>query len=57
VLPDTLRTLGQWLPLAPIIELLQEPWLTGGWAGQQSLIVVGIAAASAAVAWRLFRWE
>jgi ABC-2 type transport system permease protein len=57
VLPDAMRTLGQWLPLAPVISLLQEPWLTGGWAGRQALVVVGISVASLAVAWRLFRWE
>jgi len=57
VLPQALRTLGQWLPLSPIIEMLQEPWLTGGWAWSPSLIVVGIAGGSAAVAWFLFRWE
>lgn len=57
VLPDALRTLGEWLPLSPIIEMLQEPWLTGDWAWSPSLVVVGIAAASAAVAWWLFRWE
>jgi ABC-2 type transport system permease protein len=57
VLPDALRTLGQWLPLSPIVEMLQEPWLTGGWALSPSLVVVGIAAVSAAVAWALFRWD
>jgi ABC-2 type transport system permease protein len=57
VLPDALRTLGQWLPLSPVIEMLQEPWLTGEWAWSPSLVVVGIAAASAAVAWALFRWD
>ena len=57
VLPEALRTLGQWLPLSPVIEMLQEPWLTGGWAWSPSLVVVGMTAASAAVAWFLFRWE
>lgn len=57
VLPDALRTLGQWLPLSPVIEMLQEPWLTGGWAWGTSLVVVGIAAGSGAIAWFLFRWE
>lgn len=57
VLPDTLRTIGQWLPLAPMIEMLQEPWLTGDWAWWSSLIVAGIAAASAGFAWWRFRWE
>lgn len=57
VLPDALRTLGQWLPLSPVIEALQEPWLTGDWAWSPSLVVVGIAAISAVVAWFRFRWE
>jgi ABC-2 type transport system permease protein len=57
VLPEALRTLGQWLPLSPIIEMLQEPWLTGGWAWSPSLVVIGMAGVSAGVAWFLFRWE
>ncbi len=57
VLPDALRTLGQWLPLSPVVEMLQEPWLTGDWAWSPSLVVIGIAGISAAVAWGLFRWE
>ena len=57
VLPTGLRTLGEWLPLSPIIKMLQEPWLTGGWAWPPSLVVAGITAACAAVAWFRFRWE
>ncbi len=57
VLPDGLRTLGQWLPLAPVIEMLQEPWLTGGWAWRSTLIVLAITAGAGGVAWWRFRWE
>lgn len=57
VLPDSLRTVGDWMPLTPVVELLQEPWLTGGWAGRQALIVAAIAAVSLVVAWRAYRWE
>lgn len=57
VLPSSLATLGDWLPLTPIIQLLQEPWLTGEWATRQSLVAGGLAAVSAAVAWRAYRWE
>jgi ABC-2 type transport system permease protein len=57
VLPDTLRTVGDWMPLTPIVELLQEPWLTGGWAGRQALIAVAMALASVVGAWWAYRWE
>ena len=57
VLPETLRTIGDWLPLTPIVAMLQEPWLTGEWLTQQSLVTVGIAMVSAGVAWFAYRWE
>jgi ABC-2 type transport system permease protein len=57
VLPTSLATLGDWLPLTPIIQLLQEPWLTGDWATQQSLVAAVLAAVSAAIAWWAYRWE
>ena len=57
VLPSSLATLGDWLPLTPVIELLQEPWLTGEWAGRQALVAAGIGLVSAAIAWRSYRWE
>lgn len=57
VLPGALRTLGDWLPFTPVVRLLQEPWLTGGWATRQSVVVLAVAAASGAVAWLAYRWE
>lgn len=57
VLPDNLQAIGEWLPLTPIIRLMQEPWLTGGWAPLESLIAAGIAAASGLIAWFAYRWE
>jgi ABC-2 type transport system permease protein len=57
VLPDSLRTFGQWLPMTPVIQMVQEPWLTGAWAWHSTAVALGIGAASAAVAWWRFRWE
>lgn len=57
VLPDGLRTVGEWLPLTPIVQLMQEPWLTGDWLVRPSLVTVGIALGSAVVAWFAYRWE
>lgn len=57
VLPDSLRTLGDWLPLTPVIEMVQEPWLAGTWAWRATAIALLIGAVSATVAWLRFRWE
>jgi ABC-type polysaccharide/polyol phosphate export permease len=57
VLPDSLRTLGDWLPLTPIIEMVQEPWLTGDWVWRPTGIVGAIGVAGGAIAWWRFRWE
>jgi ABC-2 type transport system permease protein len=57
VLPEGLRTVGDWWPLTPVIRTLQEPWLTGEWATRDSLVTLGIAAVALAVAWRAYRWD
>jgi ABC-2 type transport system permease protein len=57
VLPDGLRTVGEWWPLTPVVQLLQEPWLTGEWAVRPSLVTAAIAAVSLVVAWRFYRWD
>ncbi len=57
VLPEGLRTVGDWWPLTPVIRTLQEPWLTGEWATRDSLVTLGIAAVALALAWRAYRWD
>ncbi|HYN67440.1 MAG TPA: ABC transporter permease [Ornithinibacter sp.] len=57
VLPQGLRTVGDWWPLTPVIRTLQEPWLTGEWATRDSLVTLGIAAVALALAWRAYRWD
>lgn len=57
VLPSSLQTLGEWFPLTPVVELLQEPWLEGGWAVGQSVVALVVTAASIAVAWFAYRWD
>lgn len=57
VLPDALATIGDWLPLTPIVELLQEPWLTGEWAVTQSVVALGLLAAAGVLSRWAFRWE
>jgi ABC-2 type transport system permease protein len=57
VLPDGLRTIGEWLPLTPIVQVMQEPWLTGEWLTQEATRAAGIGLVSAGVAWVAYRWE
>jgi ABC-2 type transport system permease protein len=57
VLPEGLRTVGDWWPLTPVIRTLQEPWLTGEWATRDSLLTLAIGAIALAVAWRAYRWD
>jgi ABC-2 type transport system permease protein len=57
VLPDGLRTLGERLPLTPVIKMMQEPWLTGQWLVGASVAAAVIGVASSVVAWAFYRWE
>ena len=57
VLPEGLRTVGEWWPLTPVIRTLQEPWLTGELATRDSLVTLGLAAAALSLAWLAYRWD
>jgi ABC-2 type transport system permease protein len=57
VLPDGVRTIGDWWPLTPVIQTLQEPWLTGEWATPASLVTAVVALLCLAGAWRFYRWD
>ncbi|MEV6157308.1 ABC transporter permease [Nonomuraea sp. NPDC052129] len=55
-LPDSLRAIGDFLPLTPGVDLLNAAW-TGAAALFPMMILTGIIVAGTAVAAALFRWE
>jgi ABC-2 type transport system permease protein len=57
VLTGAMRTIGNFTIIRHVILMLQDPYLGFGWRTSASLIVGGITAASAVLAWRFFRWE
>jgi ABC-2 type transport system permease protein len=57
VLPDTMRKIGELMPLKHVITLLQDPWLGFGWNVSETLIVSGIMVGAALLTIRFFRWE
>lgn len=57
VLPSSLRAISDWAPLTPVVEMLQAPWLDGGWAATPTLVVAGMGVASTVAAWLTYRWE
>jgi ABC-2 type transport system permease protein len=57
VLPDAMRTVGDFTPVRYVILLLQDPWLGFGWGVRSSLITAGIMAGAALLSARFFRWE
>lgn len=57
ILPTVLQRTSDAMPLTHIIKLIQDPWLGFGWNFTEMGIVVGMLAASVALAMRFFRWE
>lgn len=57
VLPDWMRTLGDFMPLYHASVLLQDGWLGFGWNTSEMLVGLGVLAASAALSLRFFRWD
>lgn len=57
VMGETLRRIGDFLPLTHVIVALQDPWLGFGTNWARLGIVVGVLVASGALAVRAFRWE
>lgn len=57
VLPDTLRIIGELLPVHWIILMIQDPWLGFGWNTTAMLVTFGYLVVTAGLAVRFFRWE
>jgi ABC-2 type transport system permease protein len=56
VLTGAMGTIGEWTPLRPAIEIVQDGWLSLD-PGASWLVVGGITLIAGVAAIRLFRWE
>ena len=57
VMTDSMRTVGDVLPLTYAITVLQDPWLGFGWDVTGTAVLATTAAISGAAALRFFRWQ
>jgi ABC-2 type transport system permease protein len=57
VLTGALGTVGELMPLRPVIAMLQNTWLGFDWDTSASLITAGITVVTAGLAAKFFRWE
>jgi len=59
VLPDSIRTISDFLPLTYVVRLLRELWVGESWGSLlfETGVLVGILVVCTATAVRLFRWE
>lgn len=59
IMPGTMQAISRFMPLTHAVELLKGVWLGGSLADHltESLVLLGVAAASAAGAVLTFRWE
>lgn len=55
VLPDTMATLGDAVPLTYAARVLRGPWLGDGWDGGASAVMVGLLVVSLGLTW--WRWR
>ncbi|NLS10579.1 ABC transporter permease [Nesterenkonia sp. MY13] len=56
-LPDTLQTIGAWLPFGAAVEAFQAAWVGETVEAQNWVVLGGSAVVGAGVAAVLFRWE
>ncbi|MDH3399181.1 MAG: ABC transporter permease [Acidimicrobiia bacterium] len=59
VMPDSIRTISEYLPLTYVVRLLRGLWFGEPWGSLllETGVLVGILVICTAVAARLFRWE
>ena len=59
VLPDSIRTISDFLPLTYVVRLLRELWVGESWRSLlfETGVLIGILVVCTATAVRLFRWE
>ncbi|MCA9984169.1 MAG: ABC transporter permease [Anaerolineales bacterium] len=55
--PEAVKTVGNFLPLTHVVELIKGVWFDGNWSTSALAVLAGFLALSLVVAARLFRWE
>ena len=59
VMPDSVRTISNYLPLTYVVRLLRGLWFGEPWGSLllETGVLVGVLVICTAIAVRLFRWE
>lgn len=59
VMPESIRTVSDYLPLSYVVRLLRGLWFGEAWGSLvlETGVLVGVLVVSTAIAARLFRWE
>ncbi|MBK8904249.1 MAG: ABC transporter permease [Anaerolineaceae bacterium] len=57
ILPDNLVTVGNFLPLTHVVDLLKDVWYSNTWNFTPIAVIIGMTLVATAVSVRTFRWE
>jgi len=57
ILPDNLVTIGNFLPLTHVVDLLKGVWYSNTWNLTSITVIIGMMLVAGAVSVRTFRWE
>jgi len=56
VMSDTMKRIGDFLPLTYGVDLLQAAWYGSGWDWGAAIVLGGIVVAAAWLSLRVYRW-
>jgi len=56
VMSDTMKRIGDFLPLTYGVDLLQGAWIGGSWDWSAALVLAGIAVVAGFLSLRVYRW-
>jgi len=57
IMPASIQSVAQWLPLTHVVRLLQDLWFGGQWNTTALLVLSGMLVVGTAVSVFAFRWE
>jgi ABC-2 type transport system permease protein len=57
ILPDNLVTVGNFLPLTHVVDLLKDVWYNNSWNLTSMAVIIGMMLVAGVISVRTFRWE